>query len=108
MQHPIVRSGLYRHIDGVMETATTTLEDTKQQIAIQAYYLWETEGCQPGRDLEYWMRAKEIVAQRQQTMDRLTTPEENGSKRAGENRRGAENGKDSAKRSRKAAGALVE
>lgn len=84
-----------------METATTTLEDTKQQITVQAYYLWEAEGCQPGRDLEYWMRAKEIVAQRQQTMDRLTTPE-------GENRRGGEARKDSAKRSRKAAGALVE
>jgi len=36
----------------------TEAKSTDQEIAIQAYYLWETDGRLPGRDLEYWLRAK--------------------------------------------------
>lgn len=27
-------------------------------IAQTAYFLWQTEGCQPGLDEEYWLRAE--------------------------------------------------
>ena len=86
---------------------TTNRDDLKQQIAIQAYLLWESEGCQPGRDLEYWMRAKDMVGQRQNTINRLNASEEPKQRKTTEPRR-SEVGKEPARRSRKTAGALVE
>jgi hypothetical protein len=32
-----------------------------QAIALRAYYLWEQEGHQHGRDREYWWRAEELL-----------------------------------------------
>ncbi|MBV9122153.1 MAG: DUF2934 domain-containing protein [Planctomycetes bacterium] len=29
------------------------------EIAVAAYFLWQREGCQAGRDREYWFRARE-------------------------------------------------
>jgi hypothetical protein len=29
-----------------------------EEIRTRAYLLWEREGCQPGKDGEYWLRAK--------------------------------------------------
>jgi hypothetical protein len=33
-----------------------------QRIRKRAYHLWEEDGCPEGRDLEYWERARELVA----------------------------------------------
>ena len=34
------------------------VEPTEEEIARFAYYLWESEGRQHGRDLDYWLQAK--------------------------------------------------
>jgi hypothetical protein len=31
---------------------------TDEEIARYAYYLWESEGCIHGRDMDYWLQAK--------------------------------------------------
>ncbi|GAB3442268.1 DUF2934 domain-containing protein [Insolitispirillum peregrinum] len=28
------------------------------QVSERAYHLWQAEGCQPGDDLRYWLRAE--------------------------------------------------
>ena len=33
-------------------------QPTDEEIARYAYYLWESEGCNHGRDLDYWLQAK--------------------------------------------------
>ena len=33
-----------------------------ERIRERAYYLWEADGCPEGSDLEYWERARELVA----------------------------------------------
>lgn len=38
------------------------LELLHAQISQCAYFLWEKEGYQPGRENEYWLRAEEIVS----------------------------------------------
>ncbi|MEO7675483.1 MAG: DUF2934 domain-containing protein [Verrucomicrobiota bacterium] len=36
-----------------------------EEIACFAYHLWEAEGCQHGRDTEYWFQAKaHLIARR--------------------------------------------
>ena len=35
--------------------------ETQQKIRDEAYRLWEDEGCQHGKDQEYWYRAEENV-----------------------------------------------
>gem|GEM_PF-2382682 len=36
------------------------------EIAKAAWQLWQTEGCQPGHDLEYWLQAEQqLLAARQ-------------------------------------------
>lgn len=35
--------------------------DRQQRIREQAYHLWQADGCPPGRDLDYWERARELV-----------------------------------------------
>ena len=49
--------------DRIMNT-TVKAEKTQprashQQIATQAYMLWESDGRLPGRDLEYWLKAEQ-------------------------------------------------
>ncbi|MEO5802526.1 MAG: DUF2934 domain-containing protein [Verrucomicrobiota bacterium] len=36
----------------------TFQQPADQEIARYAYYLWESEGCVHGRDLDYWLQAK--------------------------------------------------
>lgn len=31
---------------------------TDEEIAMYAFHLWDAEGRQPGRDLDYWFQAK--------------------------------------------------
>ena len=39
---------------------------THDEIAIYAYYLWEADGRQSGRDMDYWLQAKaHLTADRQ-------------------------------------------
>jgi len=33
-------------------------QPTDEEIARYAYYLWESEGCIHGRDMDYWLQAK--------------------------------------------------
>jgi Protein of unknown function (DUF2934) len=42
-----------------MKSAAETLED---RIRERAYQLWEADGRPPGRDVEFWHRACEMVA----------------------------------------------
>jgi|GEM_PF-932731 len=38
---------------------------TKQEIATYAYYLWETEGRQGGKEMDYWLQAEaQLIADR--------------------------------------------
>ena len=37
-------------------------DDLEQRIRERAYHLWELDGCPHGRDLEYWERARELIA----------------------------------------------
>ncbi|MBS3847320.1 DUF2934 domain-containing protein [Devosia sp. J2-20] len=37
-----------------------------EAIRLTAYFLWEQDGCPPGRAFEYWLRAK---AQHQRQLD---------------------------------------
>ncbi|MFN7140399.1 MAG: DUF2934 domain-containing protein [Limisphaerales bacterium] len=49
-------------------------QPTDEQIRTRAYYLWEADGCQPGRDWEYWIKAKqEFEAQDQPVAAAPTT-----------------------------------
>lgn len=43
---------------------TIVRQDLDEKIRKQAYYLWQMDGCCPGRDLEYWLEAKEMVRHR--------------------------------------------
>lgn len=36
----------------------TFQQPTDEEIARYAYYLWESEGCVHGRDMDYWLQAK--------------------------------------------------
>jgi len=36
--------------------------EREQRIRERAYHLWETDGRPYGRDLEYWIRAEELIA----------------------------------------------
>jgi hypothetical protein len=41
--------------------ASSSSKIDAQKIAQRAYYLWEKEGYQHGRDREYWLRAEELL-----------------------------------------------
>jgi Protein of unknown function (DUF2934) len=34
----------------------------EQRIRERAYHLWQADGCPAGSDLEYWERARELIA----------------------------------------------
>lgn len=36
-------------------------KDLTSCIQAKAKELWEKDGCQPGRDLEYWLKAEKII-----------------------------------------------
>jgi hypothetical protein len=36
--------------------------EREQRVRQRAYHLWETEGKPHGRDVEYWERARELIA----------------------------------------------
>jgi len=39
-------------------------EPTEAQIQHQAYLLWQAGGCQPGRELDDWLQAREMLRHR--------------------------------------------
>ena len=52
---------------------TTVSHDQIAQLARQT---WSDEGCQEGRDVEYWLRAEqELMARRQPVTDPIPQPE---------------------------------
>jgi hypothetical protein len=50
-----------------MKTEQETLNaPSNEEISTYAYYLWESDGRQPGHDLDYWLQAKaHLIADRQ-------------------------------------------
>lgn len=44
--------------------AAITVEPTTDQVAEEAYLLWLSEGQPPGRDVEHWLLAEQIVRSR--------------------------------------------
>ncbi len=36
--------------------------EREQRIRERAYHLWQADGCPDGRDMDYWERARELVA----------------------------------------------
>ena len=49
---------------GVMKPRRLTLEPTEQEIAREAYFLWEQQGRPAGRDLDTWLAARERLRHR--------------------------------------------
>lgn len=41
-----------------------TLTPTQEDIAVRAYYLYIENGCQNGRDLDYWLQAENDIGSR--------------------------------------------
>jgi hypothetical protein len=39
-----------------------TEQDLEERIRVRAYHLWLADGCPPGREQDYWERAKELQA----------------------------------------------
>ena len=35
--------------------------EREARIRARAYHLWEADGCPHGRDVEYWLRAEELI-----------------------------------------------
>ena len=42
-------------------------ELSQEQIAVQAYHIWQQKGCVSGRDAENWFEAVETLRRQQQT-----------------------------------------
>jgi hypothetical protein len=38
--------------------------DPTEEIRREAYLLWQQDGCPPGRELDHWLAAQEIVRHR--------------------------------------------
>lgn len=47
-----------------MADAAIAVEPTTSQVAEEAYLLWLSEGQPPGRDVEHWLLAEQIVRSR--------------------------------------------
>ncbi len=48
----------------------------EQRVRERAYHLWEADGKPHGRDVEYWQRARELVAMEENgNAGRLTNPQ---------------------------------
>src|SRR5712671_3211979 len=43
------------------QTQTVEANSNQERIALAAYYLWEKDGCQSGREVEYWLLAEKQV-----------------------------------------------
>ncbi|HVJ80603.1 MAG TPA: DUF2934 domain-containing protein [Planctomycetia bacterium] len=41
-----------------------SVETLEAEIEREAYYLWRNEGCLPGREIHYWLRAEELIRAR--------------------------------------------
>lgn len=48
--------------------------DPAESIRHEAYLLWQREGCPPGRELDHWMAAQELV--RHRTHGRPAAPDD--------------------------------
>jgi Protein of unknown function (DUF2934) len=46
----------------MVDTRATDCRDHEQRIRELAYRLWEQDGRPHGRDVEFWQRARELVA----------------------------------------------
>jgi len=44
-----------------MGTHNCCEKDAKECVEKKAYELWKKDGCKQGRDLDYWLRAEQIV-----------------------------------------------
>ena len=37
-------------------------QNKQDQIREHAYFLWQNEGCQEGREMEYWLQAEQLIS----------------------------------------------
>ena len=44
-----------------MKKKKYSITPNQEEIAACAYHLWESEGCQSGRDLDYWLQAEALL-----------------------------------------------
>jgi hypothetical protein len=50
------------------EAAASGLQPTYEDVSQRAFQLWEEGGCQPGNDLENWLRAEsELLGPKQRS-----------------------------------------
>lgn len=52
-----------------MKNAKISQAPTEPEIAAYAYHLWESEGCVPGRDLDYWLQAEAHLREHQKLQE---------------------------------------
>ena len=53
--------------------------EREQRVRERAYHLWEADGKPHGRDVEYWQRARELIAiEENAEAGRLPNPQSNG------------------------------
>lgn len=68
-------------------TSKTTNQPTREQIANQAYQLWEQHGRQPGRDQDFWFQAeRQLLAAQALTAATTARPAANTAAILGGNR----------------------
>lgn len=59
-------NSLTKEFDFMKNENETATSPTSEEISTYAYYLWESDGRQPGHDLDYWLQAKaHLIADRQ-------------------------------------------
>jgi hypothetical protein len=57
--------------------STGSLELTEEVIRTRAYQLYEERGCEPGHELDDWLRAEaEIMGKKPARADQETAPQE--------------------------------
>ena len=52
------KSNGHRNGSSVKPNGSARHAPTHDEIARRAYEIYEADGCQPGRDVEYWLRAE--------------------------------------------------
>ncbi len=65
-------------------------QPSDDEIRTHAYFLWQADGCPPGRDWDYWLRAKEELCEQREKpagskRAAVTAAGENGRKRGPRN-----------------------
>lgn len=57
---------------------TQTTIATDQAVSVAAYHLWQHAGCPTGRDLEFWLKAKDELASKDNASPNAATQKKAG------------------------------